>query len=73
MKKAEFEALLKIQGLNTLPCEVVRGTNTEQEKLYAVDVVTNRYEVVTDGEPAKTYAAALQKTMARHFKKHADH
>lgn len=72
MKKAEFEALLKIQGLHTMNCEVVRGVHTEQEKLYSVDVVNSSYGVVTDGEPAKTSAAALQKTMARHFKKYAN-
>lgn len=72
MKKAEFEALLKLQGFQTLPCEVVRGVNTEQEKLYSVDVVNNRYDIITSGEPAKTLTAALQKTMARHFKKYAN-
>lgn len=72
MKKAEFEALLKLQGFQMLPCEVIRGVNTEQEKLYSVDIVNSSYGVVTDGEPAKTSAAALQKTMARHFKKYAN-
>lgn len=73
MKRAEFEALLKIQGLRLLLCDVVRTAHKDEEKLYAADVVAGNFLVVTDGEPAKTPAAAVQKTITRHYKKHANH
>ena len=73
MKKAEFVALLKIQGLRLLMCEVNRAVHTHEEKMYAADVVTSRWNVVTEGEPAKTPAAAVQKTIARHYKQYANH
>ena len=73
MKKAEFEALLKIQGLQLLMCEVHRAMHTDETHLHAADVINARWDVVTPGEPAKTPAAAVQKTIAKHFKKHANH
>ena len=73
MTKAEFEALLKIQGLELLMCEVHNAVHKEEKHMHSADVVTRWWDVVTPGEPAKTPAAAVQKTITRHFKKHANH
>lgn len=73
MKRAEFEALLKIQGLELMMCTVHRSVHTDEVHLHVADVVNPMWDVVTSGEPAKTPAAAVQKTIAKHFKKHADH
>lgn len=73
MTRREFEALLKLQGLFLLMCDVRFGVHTDEQKLFAADVVTEDYTVVTEGVPAKTPAGAIQRTIARHYKKHANH
>jgi len=54
-------------------CDVRFGVHTDEQKLFAADVVTEDYTVVTEGVPAKTPAGAIQRTIARHYKKHANH
>jgi hypothetical protein len=73
MKKNEFEALLRLQDRQLLMCEVHRALHDKQEKLYAADVVDRRLYVVMDGQPAKTPAAAVQRSIARYFKQNANH
>ena len=74
MTKAEFEALLKVQGYELLMCEVRNAVHKDEKYMHSADVVSTRWwDVVTPGDPAKTPAAAVQKTIAKHFKKHANH
>lgn len=72
MKRVEFEALLKLQDRYLLMCDVHRGMHDKQEKLYAADVVTRRDDVVMNGVPAKTPAAAVQRSIARYYKQNAN-
>lgn len=72
MTKAEFEALLKIENLKLLMCDVHLAEHKHEYKMFAADVITKNFDIVTEGVPAKTPAAAVQKTIARHYKKHAN-
>ena len=72
MKKNEFEALLKIQDRYLLMCTVHRATHDVEEQLYAADVVNRRHDVVMGGPPAKTPAAAVQRSIAKYFKQDAN-
>lgn len=71
MKKNEFEALLKIQDRYLLMCTVLR--HGVEEHLHAADVVDRRHTVVMGGPPAKTPAAAVQRTIAKYFKQNANY
>jgi len=73
MKKNEFEALLKIQDRYLLICHVHRAKHDEKEHMFSADVITARHDVVMDGPPAKTPAAAVQKSIARYYKQNANH
>ena len=76
MKKNEFEALLKIQDRYLLMCTVHRATHNVKEQLkeqlYAADVVNRRHYVVMSGPPAKTPAAAVQRSIAKYFRQDAN-
>jgi len=72
MKKNEFEALLKIQDRYLLMCTVHRAKHDTEEPLYAADVVNRRHDVVMGGVPAKTPAAAVQRSIAKYFKQDAN-
>jgi hypothetical protein len=73
MKKNEFEALLKLQDRYLLMCEVHTANHTASPMLYAADVETRNGIVVMSGPPAKTPAAAVQKSIARYYKQNANH
>jgi hypothetical protein len=73
MKKNEFEALLKIQGRYLLMCTVHRQMHDRVELLHAADVVDAHERIVMDGDPAKTSAAAIKKSIAKYFKQNANH
>jgi len=73
MKQKEFEALLKIQDRYLLMCNVIRNKGLETERLFAADVITRGHRMVMDGIPAKTRAAAVQKSIARYYKQNANH
>ena len=73
MKKNEFEALLKIQDRYLLMCSVRLASHDTVKDLHAADVVDRRDRVVMGGPPAKTAAAAVQKSIARYFKQNANH
>jgi hypothetical protein len=72
MKRNEFEALLKIQDRYLLMCKVHRAKHDTEEHLHAADVVDRRHEVVMGGTPAKTPAAAVQRSIAKYFKQNAN-
>jgi hypothetical protein len=72
MKRNEFEALLKIQDRYLLMCKVHRANHNVEEHLHAADVVDRRHEVVMGGTPAKTPAAAVQRSIAKYFKQNAN-
>jgi hypothetical protein len=72
MKKNEFEALLKIQDRYLLMCTVHRATHDVEEQLHAADVVNRRHDVVMGGPPAKTPAAAVQRSIAKYFRQDAN-
>ena len=73
MKKNEFEALLKLQDRYLLMCEVYTANHTASPMMYAADVETRDGIVVMSGPPAKTAAAAVQKSIARYYKQNANH
>lgn len=73
MKKNEFEALLKLQDRYLLMCEVHIANHMASPMLYAADVETRHGDVVMIGPPAKTPAAAVQKSIARYYKQNANH
>lgn len=73
MKRVEFEALLKIQDRYLLMCTVRRAIGDKEEHLFAADVEDRRGKLIMNGVPAKTPAAAVQKSIARYFRQNADH
>ena len=72
MKKNEFEALLKIQDRYLLMCTVRRIVHDVEDHLHAADVVNRRHDVVMGGVPAKTPAAAVQRSIAKYFRQNAN-
>jgi hypothetical protein len=73
MKRNEFEALLKLQDRYLLICHVQLAMHDAREWLYSADVLNTRHDVVMNGPPAKTPAAAVQKSIARYYKQNANH
>jgi hypothetical protein len=73
MKKNEFEALLKLQDRYLLMCTVYTASLDQSTVRYAADVETRHGDVVMSGPPAKTPAAAVQKSIARYYKQNANH
>jgi hypothetical protein len=73
MKRNEFEALLKLQDRYLLMCEVYNSTHSKADLRYAADIETRNGHMVMNGPPAKTPAAAVQRSIARYYKQNANH
>lgn len=69
MKKEEFIALLKLQDRRMLLCDVEVIKHQTLTKMYAADVITKGGRLVMDGPHAKTKGAAVQRAIAKYYKR----
>jgi hypothetical protein len=72
MTRNEFIALLKLQDRDLMMCDVHTTVHNEKDNRFAADVVDKNWNVVMNGPTAKTKSAAVQRAIAKYYKRYAN-